>query len=67
MHDLSAQQPRIPHAVQNVAQTPARAAGYQVVLNHNGKEYVAPYGATVTKALDNAKTFILKNFPAYIL
>jgi hypothetical protein len=67
MHDLSAQQPRLPHSVRNVQQTPERAAGYEVVIIHNGREYVAPYAPTVTKAIDNAELFILEKFPAYIL
>jgi hypothetical protein len=67
MHDLSAQQPRLPHSVRNVQQTPERAGGYEVVIVHNEREYVAPYGATVTKAIANAELFIIEKFPAYIL
>lgn len=67
MHDLSSQQPRIPHYVHHVPATPLRASGYEVRLTHNGKEYPTGYAPDVTGALNKAEGYIRTHFPRHIL
>lgn len=67
MHDLSAQQPRIPHALRHVNASPIRASGYEVDLTYNDVRHTAPFGRTVTQALSNAELYVIQNFPGHKL